>query len=136
MVMIDSVVWAQYINVTDRQPRQRSASDAKTMLGGCSLTDTIRSSLASLQKALKGLLVMSADLEALSNSLLIGKLPEMWSKWSYPSLKPLGNYVNDLVQRLKFIQVVRQAPCKSFHFYYICQYSLVMLLVGRWTYDQ
>ena len=71
----------------------------------CSLTDIIRSSLASLQKALKGLLVMSADLEAMCNSLLIGKLPEMWSKWSYPSLKPLGNYINDLVERLKFMQV-------------------------------
>jgi len=72
----------------------------------CSLTDIVRSSLASLQKALKGLLVMSADLEALSISLLIGKQPQMWKKWSYPSLKPLGNYVNDLVERLKFIQVV------------------------------
>ena len=49
---------------------------------------------------------MSADLEALSNSLLIGKQPEIWKKWSYPSLKPLGNYINDLVERLKFIQVV------------------------------
>ena len=48
---------------------------------------------------------MSADLEALSNNLLIGKQPEMWTKWSYPSLKPLGNYINDLVERLKFIQV-------------------------------
>ena len=50
---------------------------------------------------------MSADLEALSNSLLIGKLPDMWKKWSYLSLKPLGNYINDLVQRLKFIQVAQ-----------------------------
>jgi len=48
---------------------------------------------------------MSADLEALSNSLLIGKLPEIWNKWSYPSLKPLGNYINDLVERLNFMQV-------------------------------
>jgi len=74
----------------------------------CSLTDIIRSSLASLQKALKGLLVMSEDLEALSNSLLVGKLPEMWNKWSYPSLKPLGNYINDLVKRLQFLQVVQR----------------------------
>jgi len=57
---------------------------------------------------------MSADLEALSNSLLIGKLPEMWSKWSYPSLKPLGNYINDLVERLKFTQVVEsEFLCQS-----------------------
>ena len=48
---------------------------------------------------------MSADLEALSNNLLIGKQPEMWMRLSYPSLKPLGNYINDLVERLKFMQV-------------------------------
>ena len=38
------------------------------------LSDAIRSSLANLQKAIKGLVVMNAELEALSQSLLIGKV--------------------------------------------------------------
>ena len=38
------------------------------------LTDAIRSSLTNLQKAIKGLVVMNAELEALANSLLIGKV--------------------------------------------------------------
>ena len=61
-------------------------------------------SLVDLQKALKGLVVMSGELEAMAESLYTNQVPKMWEKKAYPSLKPLAGWIDDLVARIKFVQ--------------------------------
>lgn len=66
------------------------------------LLKVIRSSLVDVQKAIQGIVVMSGDLENVCKSMIVGKVPNMWAARSYPSLKPLGGYVSDLITRLNF----------------------------------
>lgn len=68
------------------------------------LTEVIKQTLANLQKAIKGQVVMSQDLEEVFVSMSVNKVPAVWDKKSYPSLKPLGSYITDLVARIEFLQ--------------------------------
>ena len=61
------------------------------------LLKMIHSSLQDLLKALKGLVVMSEALETMSVSVFNNIVPDMWANKAYPSLKPLGSWVADLL---------------------------------------
>ena len=59
----------------------------------------LNSSLKQLQLALKGIVVLSADLEAMGNALFDQEVPAIWTKVAYPSLKPLQPWFADFLAR-------------------------------------
>ena len=73
-----------------------------------SLLQVMATTLASGIKALKGLVVMSPELEAVTNAIFDNRVPESWAAKSYPSLKPLSSWMSDLLERTRFISVDRE----------------------------
>ncbi|KAG8342491.1 P loop [Trypanosoma vivax] len=67
------------------------------------LTKVIRESLDALPLAIKGEALMSRELEEIYRCLFNNQVPAQWAERAYPSLKPLGSWVDDLVQRLGMI---------------------------------
>jgi dynein heavy chain len=61
--------------------------------------------LKDFRKAIKGLIVMTADLEALGNSMFVNEQPALWVKKGPLSLKPLSSWYLDILERCAFFQM-------------------------------
>jgi dynein heavy chain len=62
------------------------------------------SSLRDIKKAIKGMIVMSSELDAMYTAFLNNQLPGVWEKVSFASLKSLGSWVSDLIFRVTFMR--------------------------------
>ena len=77
----------------------------------------IKTMLNELQRGLKGLVVMSAQLDAAYANLLFQQVPGPWGEGGkgYPSLKPLASWYKDFVGRVEFMRGwLMGGPPKSF----------------------
>ena len=57
-------------------------------------------SLKQLRMAIKGVIVMTGDLEHMHTNLLNNQVPAIWQRAAYPSLKPLGGWMRDYQKRV------------------------------------
>jgi len=64
------------------------------------LITTLRRSLFQLRDGLQGLVVITPELEQVFSSLLKGRVPDAWG-FAYPSLKGLGSWMRDLLDRVE-----------------------------------
>jgi dynein heavy chain len=63
------------------------------------LLSEIRTSLSELKLGLEGALNISDAMEALSTALQMNRVPGTWEKVAYASLKPLGDWFSNLLER-------------------------------------
>ena len=68
------------------------------------LLQKIKNSLEDLKKAIKGLELMSDDLDKMYTCMNENRVPMIWSKVAYPSLKPLTSWLYDLKNRIRFLR--------------------------------
>lgn len=67
------------------------------------LLHTVVTGLNKLLKAVDGYEVMSFELESISGSITDGQVPRPWLK-VYLSMKPLGAWIRDLIQRVQYFK--------------------------------
>jgi dynein heavy chain len=68
------------------------------------LLAVVKRSLKDLLKAIKGIVVMSGELEAMANSMFDNLVPKIWENAGYPSTKPLSAWMPDLQARVQFFK--------------------------------
>jgi dynein heavy chain len=68
------------------------------------LMDTMRKSLKSIALAMKGLIVLSAELDEMATQMFNNQTPALWKKKCYPTLKPMSSFVMDFVDKMNFFQ--------------------------------
>jgi dynein heavy chain len=66
--------------------------------------ETVRGTLSEVQRAVRGITVMSAELEAVATAVVQSRVPAAWKAVAYPSVKPLASWVLDLAERIAFLQ--------------------------------
>ena len=68
------------------------------------LLGVMGSSLSDLQRAIRGEVLLSEELDKMFSALLNNQVPANWAVVAYPSLKPLASWVSDLHARIAFMR--------------------------------
>jgi dynein heavy chain len=67
------------------------------------LVQLMRETLLDLEGSLRGLVLMTDEVDDLGADILDGIVPKAWARVSYLSLRPLGSWIADLNERLEFL---------------------------------
>jgi len=76
------------------------------------LIECIVLDLGNISLAFKGELTLSAEMEALMNSIFINKVPPTWAKLAFPSSRSLNSWLDNVKQRLDQLNAWKDEPAK------------------------
>jgi len=68
------------------------------------LIELVYTSCASVISAFEGLTILDEIIEEISTKIFDNIVPIVWKKAAYPSTKPLGSWINNLVERVTYLQ--------------------------------
>ena len=64
----------------------------------------MRQSLADIDQAINGFIVISEELDSIYLKIQNNQVPDNWAKVGYPSLKPLSSWFQDFILRVAFFE--------------------------------
>lgn len=64
----------------------------------------VKSTIHDIKQAIRGFIVMSADLDSMYSSFLNNQTPNLWNNVSFASLKSLASWFRDLIYRVSFMK--------------------------------
>jgi len=67
------------------------------------LLSDMKIQLPLIQRALKGEVTMSEQLESMATSIFDNMVPKYWAAIGFLSMKPLASWIEDLNDRIKFL---------------------------------
>jgi len=73
------------------------------------LCEAIILALFNLEKALKGEMNFTDIIESTQNSLITERIPEHWTKKSFPTMRMLSSWITNIKSRLEFLQEFQDA---------------------------
>ncbi|XP_004692998.1 PREDICTED: dynein heavy chain 14, axonemal [Condylura cristata] len=85
----------------------------------------IHKSLNDFQLAMKGVIILTQELEEIYYSFLDMRIPTLWLKHAYKSCKPLSSWVDDLIHRVNFFNTWAKMAYTAIHHRY-------MRLISTW----
>ena len=76
------------------------------------LISAVVTSLREIELSFKGELTMTEKMEALMDAIFLNKIPALWAKYGFPSLRGLGSWLDNLKQRLDQLNIWKEDPLK------------------------